>query len=81
MSVVLLQTGYSTNDWDKIVCVSLVHLLGVFQCGVSVVGWFQALHQAGVKMSAAFDEPPCHGKLLLQQFIECKYSWIEAAES
>lgn len=62
-------------------CVSMLHLLGVLQRGVPVVWWFQALHQAGVKMSVAFDEPPCHGKLLFQHFIECKYSWIEGAES
>lgn len=59
----------------------MLYLLGVLQCGVPVVWGFQALHQAGVKMSVAFDEPPCHGKLLFQHFIECKYSRIEGAES
>lgn len=57
-----------------------LYLLGVFQCGVSVVWWLQTLQQAGVKVSAAFNEPPCCGKLLLQQFIEAKCHWIEDAE-
>lgn len=63
------------------VCVSRFYLLGVVQRGVSVVRRFKAAHQAGVKASAAFDEPPRHGQLLLQQFIECKYGWIEGADS
>lgn len=55
------------------VCISRVlHLLGVFQRGVSVVWWFQALQQAGVKVAAAFDEPTRGGKLLFQHFIEYK---------
>lgn len=60
---------------------SRFYLLGVVQRGVSVVRRFKAAHQAGVKASAAFDEPPRHGQLLLQQFIECKYGWIEGADS
>ena len=60
---------------------SHLYLFGVLQCGVSVVWWLQALHQAGVKASAACDEPSRHGKLLFEHFIEYEYSWIEGAES
>lgn len=60
---------------------SRFYLRGVLQCGVSVVRWFKAAHQAGVKVSGAVDEPPRHGQLLLQQFIECEYGWIEGADS
>lgn len=49
-----------------------LYLLGVLQCGVSVVRWFQALHQSGVKTASAFNEPPRHVQLLFQQFIEGK---------
>lgn len=57
------------------------HLHGVSQCGVSVAGRLQALQQAGVNISAPFNEVPCSGQLLLQQLIEGKQSWVEGAES
>lgn len=83
------QKIFSYNlTWKAIMKLQLNHavldqlyLLGVFQRGVSVVWRFQAPQPAGVKVSTAVDELPRHSKLLLQQFIECKGSWIKVAES
>lgn len=59
----------------------MLHLLGVLQRGVSVVGGSEALQQAAVKPSAVFYESPRHGQLLFQHFIECKNRRVEGAES
>jgi len=33
-----------------------------------------------VEAVVAVDEPPRHGELLFQHFIESKYSWVEHAD-
>lgn len=53
---------------------------GLLQRGVSVVRRLQAPQQGGVELIAALHEPPGHGQLLFQRFVEGESSRVEQAD-